>query len=220
MKKTLLAMTLVAGLIFPSPNKPFIESPTPLSNFIPETELKYQRIFYTDKMKELEKKIDDVINYRTNDFNNDSLQILVARTLLGEAEGCFELEKVAIAYTALNRATDRKEWNGKTLKEAILKSNQYSCFNKEKDSSIFLKNPLRHNKKEFLECLEIATKFLNGKYKDPTKGATSYANPNHPDLNGKSPDWGSKMTKIGRIKVGITKTGKPVWSKHIFYIEI
>ncbi|VVB82836.1 Cell Wall Hydrolase [uncultured archaeon] len=142
-------------------------------------------------------------NYITNDFKKDSEKVLLARMLLGEAEDCSEIEKVAIAYTALNRAKDKEEWNGETLKEVILKPNQYSCFNSGTDSNIFLKNPLKYNQNEFFYCLEISAKVLEGKYQDPTGGATYYYNP----AKVKEPRWTKKLAKVGKIKN----------SYHIFY---
>ncbi|MEK6913414.1 MAG: cell wall hydrolase [Nanoarchaeota archaeon] len=192
MKKTLLAMTLMAGLIFPSPNKPFVKPLTPLSNFIPEIESKYQRIFYTDKMKEMERKIDDVLHYVTDDFNKDTLQILVARLMMGEDEDSPNICKIADAYTALTRAKN----NNNFLREEILSPWQYSCFNPGTDSNIFLKTPLKHNKKDFLINLKLAQGFLEGKYKNPMPGATSYYNPKKVK---KTPKWVKSMTYLGKL---------------------
>lgn len=159
---------------------------------------------------EINKKIEEnnPIDYKTNDFRKDSDEVLLARMLLGEAESCSQIEKIAIAYTALNRASDNKDWNGRTLQEAILKPRQYSAFNSDRNAK--LKNPLAYNKKEFLDCLQIAKEILAGKYQDPTNGATYYLNPNHPDLAGKTlPTWTKNMIKIGRIQN----------SYHIFFKE-
>jgi len=152
-------------------------------------------------------KIKDPINYKTSNFYQDSNEILLARMLLGEAENCSKNEKIAIVYTVLNRMKDNKDWNGKTLKEVILKPYQYSAFNKDRNAK--LKNPLAYNANEFLESLKLAEEILAGKYPDPTNGATHYINPNHPDLKRSLPKWIKKLELVGRIED----------SFHIFYRE-
>lgn len=159
---------------------------------------------YARKQKEFEERVKeyrDLENYRTSDFNKDSEELLLARLILGEAENCGTLEKIAVAYTAINRTKRDNE----TLKEVILKPHQYSCFNPDTNSNIFLKDPLKRNKKEFLKCLSLAKEILKGQYKDPTNGATFYFNPS----SVKEPSWTRNLKKIGRI-------GK---SYHVFYKE-
>jgi len=153
------------------------------------------------------KKIRNPSNYKTSDFYQDSDEILLARMLLGECEGCSKIEKIAIAYTAINRMNNLKEWKNKTLKEVILAPYQYSAFNEDKNAK--LKDPLKYNPVEFMESLGLAGKILAGKYKDPVT-ATHYLNPNHPDLKGRPlPKWTKKLEKLGRINNGF----------HVFYRE-
>lgn len=160
--------------------------------------------FPEQKTEDIERReIECLFNYKTSDFWEDSEKVLLARMLLGEGESCSKIEKIAIAWTAINRANDNQEWNGKTLKEAILKPYQYSCFNKEYNQS--LKNPLAYNPKEFYECLYLSERILAGGYKDPTKGATFYYNPGKI----KTPRWVKGLERVGRI-------GK---SYHVFYRE-
>jgi len=128
--------------------------------------------------------------------------LLLARMIFGECEDCSKTEKIAIAFTALNR-TKKGGWYGENLKEVILKPYQYSCFNSDLDGSIFLKDPLKHNAQEFLLSLKLSKEILEGKYKDPTKGATHYYNPKRVG----EPYWTKKFTKIGKIEN----------SHHIFY---
>ncbi len=140
-------------------------------------------------------KTAEKIDYITDNFYNDSEQVLLARMLLGEAESCSEIEKIAVAYTALNRINDNQAWNGTTLREVLLKPRQYSCFNENINSK--LKNPLRYNAEEFISSLHLAREILAGKYPDPTNGATHYLNPNHPDLKGKPlPAWTKKLKEV------------------------
>jgi len=143
------------------------------------------------------------LDYKTSDFYQDSDKVLLARMLLGEAENCSKQEKIAVAYTAINRVNDNQKWNGEKLKEVILKPYQYSCFNKNLNNK--LKDPLNYNSKEFLGCLELAEEILAGEYKDPTEGATHYYNPKLV----KEPEWTKKAEKIGKIEN----------SRHVFYKE-
>jgi UDP-N-acetylenolpyruvoylglucosamine reductase len=199
MKKKNLPLAFAVGILFTSLNaKPFIPETKKIEDPIIKREV--MSIFETKEMKDLEKKAYDYFNYKTSDFHKDSEQVLLARMLTGEADECSDIEKIAIAYTAINR----KKW-GMSLKEVILYPNAYSCFNPEFDSSTFLKDPLRYDKTEFLNCLKISAEILDGKYKDPTKGATFYYNPNLV----KKPKWTRGLIKVGRIKN----------SHHIFYKE-
>ena len=187
-----LATTLVLMACLTSPKK--VEAPT-------------VNRYYPPKFKtEISIPAPENIDYKTENFYQDSDRILLARMLLGEAESCPALEKIAIAYTAINRMHDGKDWNGTTLQEVLLKPRQYSCFNP--DISARLKNPMARNPKVFLECLRIAEGVLNRIYVDPTNRATHYLNPNHPDLRGKPlPSWTKTLEEIGRINNGY----------HVFY---
>ena len=64
------------------------------------------------------------------------------------------------------------------------------------------------------ECLDIARGVLSGERKDVSEGATHYFNPQYA-----RPDWASKLEKIGKIEIGKTEDGRPVYSKHEFYRE-
>jgi len=198
-KKSNLIIALASGILLSSWNHnpvkietfPKIENP-----IIREEEI--LSVFSTPEMKKLENKIVDLVNYKTSDFYEDNDRILLARMITGEADECSTIEKISVAFTAINRT----KW-GKTLKEVILQPRAYSCFNPEFDSSIFLKNPLRYDKPEFLNCLKLSEEILNGRYKDPTNGATFYYNPNLVQ----TPSWAKDLVRIGRI-------GN---SHHIFY---
>lgn len=154
-----------------------------------------------EKKEKLMSDFDNIKNYKTKSFYEDSDELLLARMIFGEAEDCSRIEKIAVAYTAINRA----KRNGETLKKIILKPYQYSCFNPELKSSIFLKDPLKHNRKEFLASLKLAKEILAGKYKDPAYGATFYFNPSKV----RKPSWTKNLKKIGRV-------GN---SYHVFYKE-
>ena len=149
--------------------------------------------------------------YKTKNFANDSDEVILARMLFGEARNCTELEKVAVAYTTLNRIDDGKKWNGETLREVILCPKQYSCFNENNPNRKELMNPEKYDKSSFEDCLRIARGVLEGKYQDPTNGATHYFNPKLAN-----PSWARSrsMKKIGKIKISDGK-----YSAHEFYLE-
>ena len=147
-------------------------------------------------------------NYKVSDFLGDSDEVLLARMVFGEARNCSEVERVAIAYTVINRANDGKIWNGETIREAILKPKQYSCFNENDVNRDKLMDPETYDPKSFGECLDVAKKVLSGEFEDPTNGATHYFNPKV-----SNPSWAKKLEKIGRIE---TSSGP---GKHEFYRE-
>lgn len=147
--------------------------------------------------------------YRVSDFSKDSDEVLLARMLFGEARNCSDMEKIAVAYTAINRANDGKKWNGESVRGAILKPWQYSCFNENDSNRDKLMNPEKYDKQAFARCLDIARDVLAGKYKDPT-GATHYFNPETA-----KPKWADKIRRLGRIKVD----NEGNLSKHEFYRE-
>ena len=151
--------------------------------------------------------------YKTDDFSKDTERILLARMIWGEARSCHDIEKVAVAYTAVNRANDGKKWNGETIQEAILKPLQYSCFNKNDPNRNKLKDPEKYDAQSFQRCLRISEIVIGKEFEDPTKGATHYFNP---DIA--KPKWADKMRKIGKIPVG-EKDGRTIYSKHEFYEE-
>jgi len=148
-----------------------------------------------EKIHALLKELDDLDNYRTRDFNEDSLEILTARLMMGEDEDNQDICKIADTHTALNRLKIGG-WYGKTFHEVVLKPEQYSCFNRGTDSNIFLKIPLEHNARDFLRDIQLSKNFWLGRYPDPTNGATHYYNP---DKVKGTPDWVKTMRFCGRI---------------------
>lgn len=148
------------------------------------------------------------ISYKTDDFRKDSDKVLLARMMFGEARNCSDEEKIAVAYVALNRANDGKDWNGRTIKEVILKPYQFSCFNSKDPNKEKLLNPQSYEPRAFDICLQLAEGVLSGKYTDPTKGATHYCN-----LEVEKPVWRNNMKQIGKLK---TRHGL---TKHDFYKE-
>ncbi|MDP3027413.1 MAG: cell wall hydrolase [Nanoarchaeota archaeon] len=144
------------------------------------------------------------IDYKTDNFSKDSNNVLLARMLYGETRNCSKEEKIAVAYTVINRANDNKKWNGENVKEVILKPWQYSCFNKNDANYEKLKDPINDDADSFYDCLKVANEVLQGKHSELNKGQTHYFNPKVV-----KPKWADEMYKIGKIKN----------SKHEFYIE-
>jgi hypothetical protein len=137
MKKRLLSLLFTAQVMFTN----IVNIPASIDSYSKQVGYLNNKETFTKKTEESMKKLEDeVINaFKTNDFYKDEDAVLLARMLLGETAGCSKLERIKIAGSAFIRAGDYKKWNGKTLKEAILYQEQYSCFNKGTDSSKFLK---------------------------------------------------------------------------------
>ncbi len=211
LKRILPLIAIIAGTLIPSEkvtssleskpeiNLQNIESTYQknLSQFLEPEILKNYNINLAKIREEIKEnyKKENKDNYKTDDFYKDTNEMLLARMLLGECENCSEIEKIAVAYTAINRSNDGKKWNGETLREVILKPYQYSAFNENLNAK--LKNPLAYNSKEFFDSLKLANEILTGKHPDPTNGATHYLNPNHPSLKGKPlPSWTKKLREV------------------------
>lgn len=151
------------------------------------------------KVEDLEKRV-----LKNSDITTEE-DVLSGKLLFGEARNCSKKEKIAVLYTAINRANDNKKWNGETLQEAILKPWQYSCFNKNDPNKKKLENPGKYDAKAWQECLTTAKEVLDGKYTDPTNGATHY------HIKNIMPKW-ANSEKMEKRKLSFP-------TKHLFYEE-
>lgn len=113
-------------------------------------------------------------NYKTENLSLDTDTVLLARLIFGEARGSSLKEKISTAYTAVNRANDTIDWNGKDLKDAILKSYQYSCFNHDDPNREKVTDPMKYDSTSWKECMKVAQGVLDKEYFDLTDGATFY----------------------------------------------
>lgn len=147
-------------------------------------------------------KAERKVSYKTIDFSEDTDQVLLARMIFGEARSCTDKEKIAIGYTALNRANDNKRFNGTDIRSAVLCPKQYSCFNSNDTNLVKLKDPEKYDAKSWAKSLEIAEGILSGKYSDEMHATHYHALSSHPKWQD-SPE----MTKLGII------------DKHLFYKE-
>ncbi len=145
-------------------------------------------------------------SFKITDFSQDNEEVLLARMILGEGEGCSNFEKIHIGYSAIVRAKDGKKWNGETVKQALLTPNQYESLSPYNKRSRILKNPMAYNPKEFLECLDLSKEILKGKYDKIVIKASHFYNPH---LLKKKPSWTKEMIEIGKIGNSI----------HLFYLE-
>jgi hypothetical protein len=141
---------------------------------------------------------------RGYDFSKDSEEVLLAKAIYGEARGCSNDERIAVAYTAINRTHDGILYNGEgNLKKVLLYPKQYKCFSERNENTKKLAYPQKDEPAVYQECLGLSRDILAGKYKDPTGGANMYFK-KEPKF--KNPE---KVKKIGKIGD----------SKHIFYKE-
>ena len=139
--------------------------------------------------------------YKTRDFSKDTDKTLLARMIFGEARNCSHEEKVAIAYTALNRNTDGEEWNGEdNLHEVLLMPKQYSCFNDNDPNRKKVMNPERYDRRAFRECLQVADEVMHNMYPTLNKGQ------NHYHTRKTNPKW---RKSLSQVDFGNTK--------HLFY---
>jgi spore germination cell wall hydrolase CwlJ-like protein len=134
---------------------------------------------------------------------------LLAKMLWGETRNCAEKERIAVGFTAPNR-TEIGGWYGNTLRAAILKSKQYSCFNDGDPNKKLLENPARHDARAWEDCQAIAYLILTNQAADGAR-ATHYFRPEVC-----SPKWRNDagLEYIGKIQ---TERGL---SRHVFMRDV
>ncbi|MEI6731357.1 MAG: cell wall hydrolase [archaeon] len=137
--------------------------------------------------------------YQTSNPWKDRTDILLARTVFGEARGLLREGRVnesySIAYVPVNRVESGIRYFGKTIKEAILKPYQFSCFNRNDPNRKVILNPMKYDPQTFKECLVIAKNVLGKIVSDPSSGATLYYNPKIVN----TPAW-ANSPKVSPIK--------------------
>lgn len=110
----------------------------------------------------------------TEDWNDDSERMILARTIYGEARGkeWSDQLRVAIAWSAKNRIKTA-HW-GNDYHSVVLADLQYSCFNEKDPNLPFVKDPLSDDKEAWENCYKIAGQVMNDELEDPTDGANHY----------------------------------------------
>ena len=131
-------------------------------------------------------------------------QIILARTLYGEARGESEKGRKAVAAVVINRATIGG-WFGKTVEQVCLKRLQFSCWNANDPNRAIIKGKLPGKGDQiFDQCFDIAGRAVLGQLPDETAGATHF----HADTMRRFPPWAKKANRTAHI------------GHHIFYRDV
>ena len=151
----------------------------------------------------------DTLNYCPRPAPTPVLEVKVdpkelkclATMIYGEARGEKEIGQVAVAWTARNRATDRR------ICQIVLAPYQYSAFNDNPRMRLAATNlkivpPINNilDKGSWEQALKVATEVLKNEVPDPTNGATHYIAPMvmH-DMKYEYPDWTKKFKRVKTI---------------------
>lgn len=130
----------------------------------------------------------------TENFDDDTDEILMARLILGEAENQPKEAKIGVGFTVLNRLKKQNPNWGYSIREIILKDNQYDgmwnehTYKKVRDP---LSDTSENRLQQWQESYEIAVGILSGKLSDTAKGATNFHS--FKDLKD-FPSWATEQT--------------------------
>ena len=109
----------------------------------------------------------------TDDFLDDSEEIILARLIFGEANGQPREAKEWVGWTVINRSR-AKSWWPNNIHGVILQSGQYDAF--KTNSPVYKKivDPLGYedvknsDKESWFDCYEIAKKIVGDQNNGPT----------------------------------------------------
>jgi hypothetical protein len=138
----------------------------------------------------------------TGDFYDDPEDILLARLILGEAEGQPKEVKTGVGFTVINRVKKQHSYWGLNNREVILKERQYDAmWNKNTWEKVRepLSNASDIRRKEWFESHEVSKGILAGTLTDPTSGATNFHSFTNPE---DFPSWATEesyKTTIGTL---------------------
>ena len=130
----------------------------------------------------------------TGDFDDDTEEILLARLILGEGENQPREAKIGIGFTVLNRLKKQNSNWGYSVREIILKNNQYDgmwnehTFQKVRDP---LSDISENRLLQWKESYEVAIGILSGRLSDTTSGATNFHSFKDPK---DFPSWATEQT--------------------------
>jgi hypothetical protein len=124
-----------------------------------------------------EKRIPTVDNpLWTEDFRDDTEEMLLARAVFGEGRSLPDEGKIAIAWSIKNRVEDSRWPNN--YHDVILQKSQFSAFREIDPNWEYVINPFYKISKKQLaawkKCYEIADLVISGKIKDSTGGVNHY----------------------------------------------
>jgi hypothetical protein len=135
------------------------------------------RIYNIEVGVKAPKRIPTVDNpFWTEDFKDDTEQMILARAIFGEGRSLSEKGKIAIAWSIRNRVEDNRWPNN--YHDVILQKSQFSAFRESDKNRPYVENPFyKVNTKQsaaWKRCYEIAGLVISGKISDPTSGANHY----------------------------------------------
>ncbi|MDA2936541.1 cell wall hydrolase, partial [Patescibacteria group bacterium AH-259-L05] len=136
----------------------------------------------------------------TGDFMDDSEEILLARMIFGEAGNQLEDTKIGVGFTVINRVRKQRSTWGFSIREVILKKDQYDALWNPITSG-GVRDPLDNadllTQKAWKESYNIARGILDGSLEDSTSGATNFHSYKERE---EFPDWATKENF--KIKLG------------------
>ncbi len=139
-------------------------------------------------------------------IENQDLDVLFAMQIFGESRlddrdedhwEEFEM-KAGVGHVAYNRAMNPAWW-GKNLKEVLLKSHQFSCFNDNDPNRVKLLNPLSYEASYVWDtCFLVASGILLQVIPDPTLRSDHYFDDSLVKTN-KMPRWADEKNFVKQI---------------------
>lgn len=138
----------------------------------------------------------------TEDFNNDSEAILLARVIFGEGENQPQAAKVGIGFTVINRIKKQRSNWGLNIRDVITGTDHYNAM-WDRDTKDKVRDPLgkagEDRVKAWYDSYHAARGVLDGSLTDPTFGATNFHSFPDPQM---FPSWATQKNfkiKIGKI---------------------
>ncbi|PJE63121.1 hypothetical protein COU88_01250 [Candidatus Roizmanbacteria bacterium CG10_big_fil_rev_8_21_14_0_10_39_6] len=124
----------------------------------------------------------------TEDFTDDTDQIILARALFGEVRNTLVPDKARIAIGWVIKNRMKSKGRGYSYYEIITEPSQFSAFNKTDPNRPFVENPLHTGNgadmKAWKHAYDIAGKIIKATFQDPTQRANHYY-----DDSISTPDW-------------------------------
>lgn len=137
----------------------------------------------------------------TNDFYDDTEEMLLARVVYGEVGGESYEAKVAVGWSIKNRVEDSRGRWGRHYHEVILQGQQYDALWDKRTYDKVRKPPISENKKEkevWDDSYRAGVQVISGQTPDPTRGANHFYATTIP-----RPFWADE--KEFTVEIGITR---------------